>query len=616
MYNSIDKTMVTYEEGVLLYYLYRYSLEYPQRNVDAEISSQFKNYIMISGVKPICRTLYLDYAKMKIKEIGRFFSNNYVPESTTLDEFQITLYQKFEKKSFIELSYRFRHTMSLYTEKDNKGKSFFSVYNLYSLDMDFLKTKIEDCNLSKACNRFISTYSIKDIFDLLCLSRESIDSIKYMRRIYREEIVNLVLSFKKQKDDSILTDVREKPDFHDFFRQHSEQLLNGDFNTVNSAVHSGIVKYHLIKYKQAYELLGKELVAECNENPVYICNIINSFNIWSYDTLLIMERRKKLEDHFRKFCPTKKNNKFIYYAYAFADNEKQFNLLCSFYENKDDCLSNVSRSFDYSDKKNYLLMLEFAEWCGFSLEEEIEGTFSYYSYYGKRGRILELRSQGVKLDEICEEYFLTHNEIKHIEQQAKYMLSKNISKSRLLYKLIAELNGKKFVTKEDIKIYDKDHADILFYLLKKIKTDYYEYISQNDMLLFSKKITSKTLGSMIKNLPCIFSESQIRDEISGMLGDDAELVSVIEKIMVKDYIFHDGYYFSKKTANSDLISGIVRMYFPDGIRIYKGEDLSRFRSVMSRIYGSDNWEGQSNHNLSNKLRKILTAIDKGIYIPK
>ena len=204
----------------------------------------------------------------------------------------------------------------------------------YDIDiLEYADVDITSLPLSNRTLNRLSSNRIRTVADLLRTCPENLMQLKGFGKTCLEEIANCCneIQSKAFKPGATVTAPKmvslSSTSNKRVLYQYREHILAGDFSTATCAALSENERAIVEEAREAYEILGASLVAECQSNAQYIRTIIASLNKFGF----VMKRMQELWDIIDEIPIYRKNNHVAYYINAFTqDDDKRKALVSQF----------------------------------------------------------------------------------------------------------------------------------------------------------------------------------------------------------------------------------------------------------------------------------------------
>lgn len=415
------------------------------------------------------------------------------------------------------------------------------------------------------------------------------------------------------EEDNILTVHDEKPssDVIALFSKHHVEMAVGDFSAFDKMDLSEKEAEMLRRYKQAYEILGEELVFESvgfSDKVIPIMDMFADYRSY-YKKQMEIRELVNLLPNFRK------NNKAWGYINAFTLNEKERSILKGACDSEDTSLLSMAKTDKVKDESTFVVLKSFFKWCTFDLEKEISVLFEKL-YSNERYRtIIQLRAQRQTLEQVGGRLGVTRERIRQIEAKAKRIFARLHSRIRIISKIAAERNGDVILTPAEIEEYCGEYTSDLLYFLQSYESSNYTYDRQLDVFVIGDDSLKSRVQNSIENLPEIIKVNQ-RNSMLNEAAEEADVpLEMLEKAFEDAYQLTGEVYHRYRLSLATIYKQVLETYYPHGFRAYDADEIGRFREIIANEYG-DVGLPVNDHALTTRVTSICILCGKGIYRQK
>ena len=392
------------------------------------------------------------------------------------------------------------------------------------------------------------------------------------------------------------------------FAAHRDEIAVGDFSAFDELELSETEAEMLQKYKEAYEVLGEDLVFDCISSAEKIIPIVEMF-------IDYQNRMKKHIEIWRlanALPNTRKRNKAFGYINAFTLDENERSLLKDVCESEESSLISMSGTNKIDDAQTYILLKRFFKWCTFDLEKEINDLFENLYSNDRVRTVTQLRAKKQTLEQIGTTLGVTRERVRQIEAKAKRLFSRLHSRIRIISKIAAERNGDTVLTPVEIEEYCGSRTSDLLFFLQSYESANYTYDRQLDVFILGDDSIAGRVQSSIETLPEIIKASQISN-ILGEAAEEADVpVEMLEKAFLDAYRLTGEVYHRYRLSLATIYERVLDAHYPHGFKAYDAEEILRFREIVANEYG-DVGLPANDHALTSRVASICILCGKGVY---
>ena len=493
-------------------------------------------------------------------------------------------------------------------QKQNECQLNISFAEKFSIkSKEYVNTPVRSLPLSvRAINRFISS-GISTLDVLLDSTPQALLGLKGFGKTCLEEVENFCSKLADKKVESLPKSQRAIHDIS-IFRPYYKSIALGDFSFADRLSLSDSENETLIQLKEAFNLLGKDLVFDCIMSPEKIRPIINMLSTFENK----MQRYfvvRKLVDELPK---GRKVNRAYPYINAFTLNNEERNTLMSLCCSENTTIHEMDPTPALETDKVYLLFVRFLKWCGFNLHTEIEGLFENI-YKNKRSRfIIQGRAQKQTLEEIGSELGITRERVRQIEVKTKRAFAHYCSRIRIIPKISAERNGDTILTPLEIEEYcGKDVQELLF-LLSTYNNTSYTYDKQLDLFVIGNNSIQDQVIQYVENLPDVVRVDKLPEILKDASDDEDIPAEMLEKAFLNAYKLTGTLYHRHRLSLASIYEKILEKYYPNGLKVYDADEIKTFRERVSLEYGNIELP-QNNRALSARIASTCVLCGRGVY---
>ena len=483
-------------------------------------------------------------------------------------------------------------------------------YERYNLSPEiFSEISLEEALLSvRVCN-CLHRIGIFNIEALLKKSTGQLIGVKNLGRKCIDEIENYIFSLSLCDERNIQWQYHKSklP-----FRQYKDSICLGDFSFADTLDLSVNDIEQLDRYKEAFSCLGPELAFECGTNPEYIAVISRAFIDFREKLEKTSQRKTILAELLGALPEGRAELEASYFIQAFTRAPEKRDVLFSLCPAQGCSLNDLVGVGSAADDAAFVLLKKFISWCAFDINNDLEKLYEKLFYKTRNKSILEMRAANKTLEATGNKHNLTRERIRQLEIKAKRIFNAWHSRSRIIYKIAALVQGNSALTPVELEEYFGENTNIILYLLKNINDSGFCYDEQTDAFYVGDEKFSARLQNALDELPNIITKSKLK----GIVCDVSESCdipeSVIEKAITDSYrLTGDTYHRSSLTLRA-VYESILEKYYPDGILVYNDSELTKFRELVKKEYGELNLP-ENNRAISARLAALCVLCGRGKY---
>lgn len=482
----------------------------------------------------------------------------------------------------------------------NMSTSFAEQYML-SLS-DYTDIPVASLPLSvRVLNRF-RTNKIDTIADLLQKTPSDLLSFHGFGRGCLEEIDEQLSSLQ---NNSLYIIPQKGIHSKSLTRQYRDKIIQGDF-TFSSTEISKNEMATLQKYKEAYNVLGKELVNECVTNTSKIQRIIDMLQQFNVQT----NRAEEIAALAKVIPAYRLQNLARGYIYAFTQSEEARDALVAMYKTENACLGDII-GIDINDASFFPLVKKFLKWCTFDLTSDVTILLNNVISNNRLETIIRMRAQKCTLEKCGNKLGLTRERIRQLEAKTLRIFARLQSQIKLIAKISAEKNGDIAITPADIERYAGDSSLELLYLLRNHKGGAYTYDEQLDVFIIGDDSLHGRIFSFVDALPNMFPVAKVPEYLERAKDDDLP-ASMVEIAIKEAYKLTGEIYHRSRLSLASIYTTILKEYYPNGIKAYDPDEIYRFRLLVKNHYGNVKLP-ENNRALTARISGICVLCGKGMY---
>ena len=459
----------------------------------------------------------------------------------------------------------------------------------------------------RVINRFMGN-EITTVAALLKTTPSALMKLKGFGKNCLDEVAAFCAKLNEDDSISIAQDKKASLCTSSLFVNHRNEIAVGDFSIFDEMELSESEAEMLQRYKEAYDILGEDLVFECVSSMDNIIPIIEMF----------VEYQNQVKKHIdiwelaNALPNTRKSNKAFGYINAFTLDENERSLLKSLCESEESSLLSMAGTDSVNDSSTYILLKRFFKWCAFDLEKEINDLFDNL-YSNERIRtVTQLRARKQTLEQVGGTLGVTRERVRQIEAKAKRIFSRLHSRIRIISKIAAERNGDTVLTPIEIEEYCGERTSDLLFFLQSYESANYTYDRQLDVFILGDDSITGRVQSSIEALPEIVKSSQLYS-VLGEAAEEADIpLEMLEKAFMDSYRLTGEVYHRYRLSLATIYERVLDMHYPQGFKAYDAEELRRFREIIADEYG-DVGLPSNDHALTSRVASICILCGKGVY---
>ena len=291
--------------------------------------------------------------------------------------------------------------------------------------------------------------------------------------------------------------------------EYVEHIKSGDFSFVDIDDLNNQERHDFLRIKEAYSVLGEDLVRSCLDNPETARELLSCFSEYINKCTVFSQ----IKDAMNDIPDERKHKKCINFIIAFSLDENDRNALLSFYESPETELYMINA--DLISESSYLLVLKFFRWCSFNLLDQVKELFEKKIY--KNGHIdfiLEARAKKCTLKEVGQSENITRERVRQLENKARRSFEIIQKEINIVQKIFADNNGEVIITYDDVVKLCGELGNQVFYLLKNVESENFYYDSQLDVIVIGNQEYARKIALFLDDLPQVFKQDDFKHIIS------------------------------------------------------------------------------------------------------
>ena len=468
--------------------------------------------------------------------------------------------------------------LKLFHEYINEKDINFNFFEINDFINELRKTQKYKNYNAKKLNNFLKQY-----YPIYINETDSVDHQKYFKVI---DNINQKLGFNFLE---IISDL----DIHRF--TSIVYTLNGE---AFDAPENKIDKIYL----QAMNGINYENTEFHERAKLYIKNIsnLNGFESNFKDFLIPLKAISKEEMNYEYF------QKYLMYKFG----NLNVNLLKNFDE-----LYNIH--FYTRNPQFISIVNEFIKDHQTEISDAIANLF-YGDVLDRTKEVIQLRMvENKTLQETGEILGITRERVRQVAQKYLHKLKSIVqsnSNQVTIQRVLSRLKSDFFITKDELNETFGHYSSLIVEALKVFRKPYFEFkdseIITNNPTLFKK--TLEYLNSIN------YVEIEEMNEILASIKDNIqEEVSDNDLELLLKYLFKEtkGFYFNNKILKnrSDKVIFIIGKYFPEGIKAFNDEEISKFSELYKLYFGHEEFLYQKTRTIGSFITRYTKIINKGTY---
>lgn len=491
------------------------------------------------------------------------------------------------------------------------------------MEMNFYRTLAEEFSLNPA---EYTDIPVKELHFSVrvsnCLQRDNIHTVADLLNTTTEQLMGLS-GFGKNCLDEIVRTASKLPSI--LFQQSSTQslptgrtspiiawnkeaIVRGDFSSFERLSLPDEAQRILGIYKEAFDILGDELVIDCYASPDKILPLTQILQEFYYT----VELQNELRDTISKLPTHRQNAHAIGYINAFTLKDEVRATLRSILKSEDASIASLAHVDETVSSENYRLLIKFLSWCNFDLIKEIDALFSKIYANEKLKRVVQMRAVGKTLEQIGFVLNVTRERVRQLEVKAKRIFSRYQSRIRIISKISAERNGDTIITPSEIRDYCPSHSNELLFLLRSYESVNFTYDKALDVFILGDDSLSSRVQAYLETLPDLISTSQLPAILSTAFEDEDIPKEMLERGIEETYKITGQVYHRTRLSLASIYTAIIDEFYPNGIHAYDDNEIARFRQLVHERYG-DVKLPENNRALTARIASICILCDRGTY---
>lgn len=396
-----------------------------------------------------------------------------------------------------------------------------------------------------------------------------------------------------------------------FIHHHKDELALGDFSVFDAMDLSDSQIAEIARYREAYDILGEDVVFDCVSSPEKVFPIITALA----EFVEQREKLKKIENLIYQIPSERRHNSSKFYIEAYTYDENLRKELSNCYSPDNDELDSIVASIDPDNALQIRNAEHFLAWCSFDLSKEISDLFSKVYTSPRMKTVIEGRANRQTLNDLGEGLGITRERVRQIEAKAKRIFTRLQSRIRIMPKLYAEQNGQTIITLEDIESVSGENSAALIYFLKSLDSSVFTYDAQLDTFVVGNSDLSSRIQDYLDSLPDVLRKNELADALRSAKEDydlDPEYVS---KAISEVYKTTGDVLHRTRLSLAKIYEATLRKHFEKGIHVYDNGEINRLRQCIYEDYGEIELP-TADRAIAARIASICTLAGRGIYVPQ
>ena len=472
---------------------------------------------------------------------------------------------------------------------------------------EYENVSITELNFSVRVSNRLQRDNIHTVAELLNTTTEHLLGLSGLGKNCLEEIARTLSQLPDMFFQTTLAENLPTGGIFALIDANKEAVVLGDFSPFDNLALSDADREALDVYKEAFTILGDELVFDCYTDARKILPL----SIMLQEFCQTVETQKELCNIISKLPICRRNAQAISYVNAFTLKDEERMILNSFLTSEDASLASLSR-VEAILPAEYHLLTRFLSWCNFDLGAEIEGIFNKIYANEKLKMVIQMRAAGNTLEQIGSVLKVTRERVRQLEVKAKRMFSWHQSRIRIISKISAEQNGDTIITPSAIKAYCQSNFNELLFLLRSFESVNFTYDKTLDVFIVGDDSLSSRVQAYMETLPDIISTSQLPAILSAAYDDEDIPKEMLERAIKEAYRITGEVYHRTRLSLASIYTSIIGEFYPRGIHAYDDNEIARFRQLVFERYG-DVKLPENNRALTARIAGICVLCDRGTY---
>lgn len=483
--------------------------------------------------------------------------------------------------------------------------AFCEKYNINIDEYEGIPVTMLPCSI-RVINRFMRN-GITTVESLLKSTPATLMKLTGFGKKCLEDVDSFCERLNKNEFSPITKDKKTLTSPPSLFIKNRDEIALGNFSVFDDMELSDYEETMLQKYKDAYSILGEDIVFECITSSENISPIIEMFANY----------QKKVKNHIEiwrmanNLPSNRKANKAYGYINAFTIDEDKRSLLKGICESAETTLLSMAGTDKVDNASIYILLKQFYKWCSFDLITEINQLFGDLYSKDSYRTVIKMRAQKVTLEEIGTLLGVTRERVRQIELRIKQKFNYFHGRNRIISKISADRNGDTIITPEEIAEYCGAKYEDLIYLLQASESTDYTYDKQLDAFILGSDSLKERINNYIESLPDIIKVDGIK-EILNIAAESGIPAEMLEKSIVDSYRCTGEVYHRCRLSLATIYEKVLAKYYSNGFKAYDTKEIRKFRQIIADEYG-DVGLPENDRALTARVSSICILCGRGVY---
>lgn len=255
------------------------------------------------------------------------------------------------------------------------------------------------------------------------------------------------------------------------------------------------------------------------------------------------------------------------------------------YEDMEKTRKKVNRLFDALDANNQDVIL--AEWLDEGKKATLKNELIRLFKKDRDEGIIRKRAAGATLEETCMDYNISRERVRQIERKLQKRFDSYISRLNPHYILYAFSKNRGYLSVDAIKELFGDLADIFIYCLQKCNCSSAHWSDELKGFIVGDRVWYQKLKDYIEELPEMLEIEVVDDKIAEIINKITMPIAIedVRRIVLSAYSLSGKVYLKRRLRLFRMYHAVLAKYYPDGIKLYDGFELRRFRGYVRELFG-------------------------------
>lgn len=498
-------------------------------------------------------------------------------------------------------------------------KTFGEIYQLQP--QDYCDINVSDYEFSvrvltcfKRSKKPIETFedllscTPEQLLEIRNFGKTSLDDVERVLDLFRktngvlDSTSNCRPSYGAKIDDSLI-------------RSHKEEIARGDFGFCADLDLDEETDLLIGKFKEAFELIDKELIYAAYNNRDHISNVLTflSEEASIYTKQLSI---KSILHNAMECLPIERHQDRVegfINAYSYSEEIRQ-SLRNYIHSNNIERFSDITSRI--GNGGSYLRgFVEFLKWCSFDLQADIDAVQQALFRDERSEIILTMRAAGETLESVGKTLGITRERVRQLEKKAKSKGSTQLRRKKIINKIYALRNQDEVLTPTELEEYFGQYTPVFLDLLKTTESPSYEYDKDLDVFIVENGGLAERVQSYLDTLPDSFNIERVGTLIDQGVDEYELNREIIETAINRVYKLSGSIYHRFKLTLAKVYEAVLRKYYPTGLWIYGDKEIKEFREHVFENYG-DVGLPENNRALRARISAVGILCDRGTYKAK